>query len=400
MTAVILHVGLPKTGTSTIQFALEDHQEALARDGVLFPTGSHEKQRHAAFDLVGQRVEGQRAPIAGAFRRMVEEINAFDGRAAVFSDEELGLARPRQVRRLAQAMQGHRVFVVVTVRDLARTVVSAWQQGVVMGSTMTWREFAAAVRDPARGGVRTGAGFWARQDLARVLDVWSAHVPAERIRIVTVPPSGSPPQVLLERFAAAANLPAELLGDEGQTRNRALGAAEVEVVRRLNVRVVGRIDNQLHHHVIARGIRARWEAQDSRALVLPDEDFAWVLERSRSMIALVENRGHPVYGDLADLVPRRQSSTSARLDVVSSAELLNATETALAALTVAHGRLFRRFRRTLDTQHTSTTKAEVFSSWARAHAFRVRKRLLARADGNQLFAWAVRTYLRRTTGSR
>ena len=94
MTAVILHVGLPKTGTSTIQFALQDHQAALAREGVLFPTGSHEKQRHAAFDLVGQRVEGQRAPIAGAFRRMVEEIHAYDGRAAVFSDEELGLARP------------------------------------------------------------------------------------------------------------------------------------------------------------------------------------------------------------------------------------------------------------------------------------------------------------------
>ena len=397
MVDVMLHVGLPKTGTSTIQLALQQNREALRDAGVLFPAGSVRGQRLAAFDLVGQRVNGQHAPVAGAWHRLVEEIDSHDGHSAVVSQEELGLARPRQVGRLLRAMPDHQVFVIVTVRDLARTLVSAWQQAVVMGSTLTWREFAAAVRDPDRGGLRVGTGFWARQDLARLLDVWSAHVPVDRVRVVTVPPRGCAPHVLLERFAAAAHLPAQLLVDAGETRNRALGAAEVEVIRRLNERVVGPLDDELHHQVVTGGIKKGWDMTGSRSLVLPDEDFAWVLERSRSMIALVENRGHDVYGDLADLVPRTPASASERLDVVSPTEMLDATQSALAALAVAHGRLLRRLRRNDDAQASPTDATHGFGSWSRAHALRARKLLLTKADDSRVLAWAARAYLRRTS---
>lgn len=131
MVDVHLHVGLPKTGTTSIQAALDSHADALAGAGVCYPGGRHRAHRLAAYDLLGQRVKGDDADqVAGAFHRLVEEVVPYDGRSVVVSEEELGLARPRHVRRVVRSLRDHRVHVVIGVRDLARTVVSAWQQDV------------------------------------------------------------------------------------------------------------------------------------------------------------------------------------------------------------------------------------------------------------------------------
>src|SRR5687768_8514061 len=137
MTDVYLHVGLPKTGTTTIQAALELNAGRLASAGILFPGGGHRAQRMAAYDLLGQRVRGEdRGEATGALGRLVAEVAAHDGPSVVVSEEELSMARPREARRLVRRLDGHRVFVVVGVRDIARTVVSAWQQTVVNGGTV------------------------------------------------------------------------------------------------------------------------------------------------------------------------------------------------------------------------------------------------------------------------
>src|SRR5687768_12499027 len=99
MADVFLHVGLPKTGTTTLQAALDHHVNDLANAGVLYPGGRHEVQRLAAFDLLGQRLEGDERPVAGAFGRLIEEMAAYDGRSIIVTEEILGMARPRQARR-------------------------------------------------------------------------------------------------------------------------------------------------------------------------------------------------------------------------------------------------------------------------------------------------------------
>ena len=126
---VFLHVGLYKTGTTTIQGALAATAEQLAAAGVLFP-GGHRAQRLAAYDLLGQRVSGeQRGEAAGALGRLVDLVAAHDGPTVVISEEELSLARPRHARRLVRALAGHRVHVVVGARDPARTLVTTGHAG-------------------------------------------------------------------------------------------------------------------------------------------------------------------------------------------------------------------------------------------------------------------------------
>lgn len=399
MADVFLHVGLPKTGTTTIQAALEASIRPLADAGVLFPGGRHHAQRLAAYDLLGQRIAGDHSHVvAGAFGCLLEEMQEYEGRSIVVSEEELALARPRHVRRLLRGLEGHRVFVVVGIRDIARTLVSAWQQSVVMGGTTTWRDFSEAVREHTRGDVASGAGFWIRHDPLHVLDTWGAEVPPERIRVLTVPPPGSRSTTLLDRFAAAADLPHGILaGSEVSERNVSLGAAEVEVIRRLNAAVTRSLDKHQYRHVVEHGIRPGLKLEGSRPLRLPPEDLPWAREHGEGLVAELRRRGHPVFGDLADLAPAEAPPTGRRLDDVSEAELLEAAEAALAALALAHGRLFRRFRRAFfERQGRFPSTTELLGSSARAATFRLEKAALERANGNRALAWAVWTYLDRT----
>jgi hypothetical protein len=396
MADVFLHIGLPKTGTTSIQAALDSRADALAEAGVLMAGGRHRAQQLATYDLLGQRIAGDDSDVVpGAFRQLMAEINAYDGDRVVLSEEDLGLAGRRQVARVVDALTDHRVFVVVGARDFGRTLVSAWQQSVMMGGTCGWQGFVDAVRDPDGAGVATGTGFWLRHDLLRVLDVWSTRVPPERIRIVTVPPGGSPGGLLIDRFAAAAGLPAGIWGDL-RTRNQSLGAAEVEVIRRLNESLGGALNKKQYRHVIEVGIRTGLGSRGSRPLTLPAEDLDWARRRGQVLVEEIVRRGHPVHGDLQDLIPVATPGSAPRRDEVTEAELLTAAEAALLSLALSHGTLYRRYRREFfERQGRPPTASELLASSTRASLFRLKRSALVGADHVPLLAWAARTSLRR-----
>ncbi|PKH43485.1 hypothetical protein SAMN05192575_108112 [Nocardioides alpinus] len=402
MTDVFFHVGLAKTGTTTIQAALEASAGRLAAEGVLFPGGHHRAQRLAVYDLLGQRVRGEEGErVAGSLQRLLDEVSAHDGPSVVVSEEELSLARPREVRRLVRRLDGHRVFVVVGARDVARTVVSAWQQTVVNGGTISWQDFIASVRGEIGAAPSEGISFWWRHDVCRVIDAWASAVPVDRIRLVTVPPPGAGPGALLERFGEAARLPDGWSGSQQVPRNASLGAAQLEVVRRLNESVTGRLNTSQHRFVVEAGIRTRLVGAPDRSLRLPAEHWAWARAHGEALVAELEQRGLAVHGDLGDLLPECPVAPTPNLDEVGGEELLAATQAALTSLALDHGRLFRRYRRAfLETEGRLPGPAEVLASQARAGSFHLRKWTLHQADHHPLVARASRAYLGRTTRPR
>lgn len=400
MADVFLHVGLYKTGTTTIQGALESTAEQLAAAGVLFP-GGHRAQRLATYDLLGQRVGGeQRGEAAGALGRLVDLVAAHDGPTVVVSEEELSLCRPRHARRLVRALDGHRVFIVVGARDMARTMVSAWQQTIVNGGTTTWDEFVSSVRGRAGVQPSEGISFHWRHDLLRVIDTWSTAVPVDRLRLVTVPPRGAPGTTLLARFAAAVELPTGWPGDRQQVRNVSLGAAELEVVRRLNEAVGERLNATQHRFVIEAGIRARLAGATARPLELPAEHLGWARSYGEALVAELERRRLVVHGDLTDLVPAGSATGGPPLDEVTDAELLDTTQAALASLALDHGRLFRRYRREFrEREGHLPGPGELVGSQVRAGRFWLRKRALHHADRHPLLARVCDLYVDRTSPS-
>jgi hypothetical protein len=392
MSTVYLHLGLAKTGTTSIQHALHGCAPALAEAGVLVP-GSRRALRKALYDRLGRRVKADDQQVPGAWRRLVAEIDAWPGSAAIVSEELLALARPAQARRLLKDLAAHEVVVVVGLRGLAGLLPSAWQFEVQQGRTFTWREFVDAVKDPASGPPTAGVAFWLRQDVLRILDTWEGIVPRSSVRLVTVP-TGSPASELLDRFARACDLPAGSLVSDEPVRNRGLGPAEVEVLRRLNVSVKGELTRP-EQLSLNRLIGDALRSADADRLVLSPSDAAWAVERMTELGATLAERDYRVEGTWDDLTA---AATAGRApDEFSDEELADATDRALAALAVAVAR--RRGRRRAEPETEAGVGDRVVSS-ARAVAFRARVEALERADHNPMLASASRMYLNRISRRR
>jgi len=393
---VYLHIGLPKTGTSYLQDRLWKSRDQLSASGVLVPGAKRSAQNLAAWDLMGRRPRGADRPqVPGSWDALVKEVRDWSGSHAVISEEFLAFARAGQVRRAVQAFAPAQVHVVVTLRDLARVLVAAWQQQLAKGQHWTWEEYAAVVRDPESGPASAGVAFWLRQDAVRVLDTWQVAVPPERIHLVTVPQPGAPRELLLQRFAAATRLDPAWMAVESPGRgNVSVGTAEAEVLRRLNLALDDRLNERQYTRVVAYGVRpVLQDRSSSPGMRLPEEQSAWVTARATAMVTALRRRGHHVVGDLDDLLPVADEAAGRRPDEVDPAELADAAVAALAAAVEQHAKLWWRFR---DRDHSAAADGSRLTSSARAAAGRARLSALRLADRSRLTRRLAIRYLNRS----
>ncbi|MGH3355323.1 MAG: hypothetical protein ACRDOJ_05460, partial [Nocardioidaceae bacterium] len=180
---VVLHVGLYKTGTTYLQNMIRENRRALRRAGVYLPPRRREVT-FAALDVIDRQFRGTHdARVPGAWDRLAAEVNGSGLPTAIVSEERLSVATPRQVRRAVSSFPHADVHVVVTVRDLARVLVSHWQEEIKNGATHTLKEYADALRDPLAAGSNPARGFWMHEDVTAVLRSWSSAVPVERIHV-------------------------------------------------------------------------------------------------------------------------------------------------------------------------------------------------------------------------
>ena len=305
---VVLHVGLPKTGTSFVQEMLRTHAHDLDDHGVRLPAGRPQDLFGAVLHLTDRAAAWGRDDAAG--RRTWERIvaGARGAGTTVVSSETLCLADEDQVARIVDDLAGFDVDVVVSARDLARQVPAEWQEGVKHGRRVAYPAFLRTVLDE-RPGHRQAARnrFWKAQDPVAVLDRWAKQVGSDRVHLVVAPPPGAPRDELWRRFARV--LGPEIAGLDlplpEVTANTSLGRAQVEVLRRVNQRVDRSSDVRGYGDVVKRLYAGRiLRGQGGDRVRLPDDR----LERARAIAEGwcrdVTERGYDVSGDLADLVPR------------------------------------------------------------------------------------------------
>ncbi len=387
---VYLHIGLSKTGTSYLQQALWANRKQLRAAGVLVPGDRPLFRSLAVWDLMGRRPRGADLPqVPGSWQALVDAVKDWDGTHAVVSEEGLALARPRQVGRAVESFAPSSVHVVVTVRDLLHVIPATWQQELARGATWTLEEYLAAVRDPESGPVAAGVAFWLRQDVTRMLDAWEAVVPRDRIHIVTVPPSGSPRGLLLERFAAAARFDSSGFATEDNPSNESVGVVEAEVLRRLNRALGDRLTERQYTRVVARGVReALQERRDTARIAFPAEHVGWVRERAGSMVDELRRRDYDVSGNLDDLLVAADSAPEHQR--IEPAELADAALAALQASVEQHAQLWQRVR---TREPAATDEASRAGSFVRATGYRARVAALGLADRNRLVRRALTRYL-------
>jgi hypothetical protein len=293
---VVLHVGVMKSGTSYLQRLLVANLALLAERGFLFPGGRWGVQVQAVSDVL-QRKRVMIQPKPGAWQALVDELGAWDG-TGIVSMEYLAPATAARIEEVVSSFPAGSVQVVVTARDLGRSVPAMWQETLKNGRHQPFEEYVAEIGSRHDLGRR----FWREQDVAAVCDRWGSAVGPDQVALVTVPPPGAPAAELWRRFATAIGVDPSGFEEPGAA-NESLGAASAEVLRRLNGQIegmpYGRYARRVKHQLAKRVLGPRRALEPAVGFEPPP----WLRKRSRAMVGRLQSSGVRVVGDLADLEP-------------------------------------------------------------------------------------------------
>lgn len=355
-----LHVGHAKTGTSYLQSVLWGSREVLARAGLVLPLQGPGDHFHLALSLRGDLDESMDGPGALTVEdRLVDQLRELDSPRVLVTHEVLSAVSAAEAARFRARLAGYEVHIVLTVRDLRRQIPAEWQQRVKTRGTLTYEDFTRGVVDRSARGRK----FWLVQDTVDVAERWRGDLPHERVHVVTTPPPGAPPPLLLERYCQVLGVDPALLDTEVSRSNESLGAAQVELLRRVNVALGERLPhpragyNRVAKNDFANQVLA---AQQGERLDLPAHLDQWCRTEAERIVDHIRVSGYDVVGDLDDLVPAPRTSAPAAVEV-SDAQVAGAAVDGIAALLVqrhADVKQIQQLRQALRQQEQAQREKE------------------------------------------
>jgi hypothetical protein len=330
---IFLHIGTMKSGTSYIQGMLSRNRAALRSDGVLFPGEKWTEQVDATRQVLGGAGAARSNIEAGTWTRMAKQMTAWPGRSSIMSMELLSFAEPDKVGEIAESLEPAEVHAIITVRDLARVIPSAWQESTQNRQTWTWPDYVASLTGESDVEPLAFKRFWKQHDVAAIAASWAAVLGKHHVHVVTVPPSGGPRDELWKRFCTVVGLEPDAYRGANEVRgNPAVGAASAEFLRRLNVEIAHSVDigtyDQLVKRFLAKNTLAHREGEVR--LSLPSQYRDWAVTRARELADGVRATGVDVVGDLDELIP--QEDTELGAIEVAEHDVADAAVNALEAL--------------------------------------------------------------------
>ena len=330
---VVLHVGVPKSGTTYLQGLLASSRDRLRAAGILYPFIRPGAMFHGAVEVRGSHDKFglSRADVAGTWEALCERARQHDG-TTIISHEVLAGASPRQVRTALAPLAGMDVHVVVTARDLGRQAVAHWQEEVKLGATYSFADFERAQLradtgpgpGPDDGGTRPH--FWHAQDFADCLHRWTGGLGPERAQghghLVPLPRPGVDPAELWSRFAAAAGIDPGVVDPSGQApANPSLGVAEIALLRAVNVELDGRLERSEYLRLVKRGYAEGELAQRPGPRAKAPYDLGGVFgTATAAWLEQARRDGVVIHGDPADLAPVLAGPDDPRPDDVELTE--------------------------------------------------------------------------------
>ncbi len=331
---VFWHIGLPKTGTTYLQGILWDNQEALRASGLLLPGIGHREHLWAALE-VQERDMTRRAPkAAGAWERVIAEIEAFDGDVLLTHEFFCGATREQAERAIARLAPAE-IHVIVTARHTAAMFAAGWQERVKNGGVADLRALAATGGDAEFG--------WRTWDLGDVLERWTTGLPADQVHVLPMPGRNEPADRHWQNFREVLGLP-DAYAAPPVPANRRLGVVQVELLRRMNRHLLEAMPHAVDRGTLIRGYLAEEKLadQESERFALPAELLEECRARAGRAVELIRARGLHVMGDPTSLLVPAQLPAAREVESVTEAEMLEAAGQLLAAVMLDHRKQSRQ----------------------------------------------------------
>ncbi|QOV38359.1 hypothetical protein IM697_08235 [Streptomyces ferrugineus] len=228
----LLHIGPHKTGTTSIQGALFEARDAMARHGVEWPATTRHPMEAVLAGCARTGMMGDTRPTEQHWERLLQQVRATGRRTSVLSSEFFADATDdATVERVVEQLGGERVHVLVTLRPLARIMPSQWQQYVQNGLRMGYEDWLRHMLRKAPY-EQPNPSFWRRHRHDRLIERWARVVGTERVTVVVVDDRDR--EGLTRTFETLLGLPEGLLRPVPDAANRSLTLAETEMLRNLN----------------------------------------------------------------------------------------------------------------------------------------------------------------------
>ncbi|MFD6176432.1 MULTISPECIES: hypothetical protein [unclassified Isoptericola] len=376
--ALLLHIGLMKTGTTSLQNAAAALRPELLARGVRYP-GSTFNHRSAVNDFMGHHWGWDTTPVEGAWRKLRAEIDR-DTDNRIWIGHEFGANADDATAARWREELGERAHVVVTLRNYASILPSLWQQMTKEGETATFQKWLEGVMsdDPASA----LSSFRDRIDQGRVVTRWAEAFGPENVTVVVV--DKSTPALLFDAFESMLGIEHGLLGTaklDGRSSNRGLSLEEAELFRALNKRLRKQLTwleycKWLRDSASVSVLTRRKPGKHDTKLVLPTWAADVAHERAARSVSQIRESGVRVVGDLDLLTAEVPSSDDAPLS--SAVVPIDAAVEAILGVT-------RQGRR--DEDRLATAREEVARLEEENAALRgelTRSKALADASGREL----------------
>lgn len=279
--AVLLHIGVHKTGTTAIQAALFDAQAELAALKVTYP-GRKPAHHPAALSMLdrtwGWAGKGGRKIPTERFDTLVSQISKAPGRVAV-SSEFFCEGDDAVAAKAVDGFGGDRVHVLVTLRNFGRLLPSSWQQYLKYGIHTQYDDWLRDVfQMPGASG--TTPSFWKRHDHGAVVQRWAKVATPERMTVMILEDVDRSAQFIT--FAQLLGIDPEILVSRmNLTSNRSMTASEAETIRQLNAAVRPHVTWGEYQRLVRNGaalgiVEGREPGRDEAKLATPD----WALDKA------------------------------------------------------------------------------------------------------------------------
>lgn len=298
----LLHIGAPKTGTTSLQQSAAASRGRLREGGVMYP-GRYENHRRFARSLLGYRKEpwlAERAPAhwaTGILKQLVNNERDY----ALVSSEAFSTAGARDIVPVREAFTTP-THVVLTLRPLPGMLLSMWQQRVKngeFGSLDAWLD--DAFRDLPMLHM-PGGDVFDESDGTNLVGRWADAFGPENMTVVVLDPTDRD-----HIFRVFEDLLGQRRGTlERVSANSSMSAIETEFFRQAAERIFRETGSRarrglFHGGAVNAVIAERPRRTDEPSLRVPE----WVTRRAATaanrIAEQIESAGVRVVGDLSDL---------------------------------------------------------------------------------------------------